>query len=225
MTVLYENTEELKKQISFVSHEIRNNISICDMYSQILKKHLEKSGIQNASVYDALNCIQKSIQLIGANLADLKAFSQDSPVICDLKRIVCECCELSKAYISDVQSVDYNIEIGDNIRVYADKNRLLSCILNIFKNAIEAIDSVGTVTILAEKSVQNVVLKIANNGSPIPSDVQKDIFNYGYTTKETGSGFGLCLTKQYLESQNATLNLIKSDADETVFEIVMQLAV
>ena len=42
--------EDIQNQISCVTHEIRNHLSICDMYSQIIKKNLEKSGIDNTSI-------------------------------------------------------------------------------------------------------------------------------------------------------------------------------
>ena len=42
--------ENLKLQIRCVSHEIRNHLSICDMYSQIIRKNLEKSKIENPSI-------------------------------------------------------------------------------------------------------------------------------------------------------------------------------
>ena len=65
--------EDLNQQIRCVSHEIRNHLSICDMYSQIIKRNLEKDGVNNSSIENALNCIQKSIQIIGTNLLDLKS--------------------------------------------------------------------------------------------------------------------------------------------------------
>ena len=42
--------ETINNQIRYVSHEIRNHLSICDMYSQIIKKNLEKEGILNNSI-------------------------------------------------------------------------------------------------------------------------------------------------------------------------------
>lgn len=223
MNELLENPEKLQKQISFVSHEIRNNISICDMYSQIIRRKLEKAGIEDNSLLNAINCIQKSIQLIGANLTDLKALNNSTPHICDLKKVINNSIELSKAYISE-NKIKYNIEIPQSANIYIDENKLTSCLVNILKNGIEAMDKDGEINILLNIDASNAILKIGNNGNKIPEEIQYKIFDYGYTTKETGSGFGLCLTKKYLESQNAELNLIKSDDKETIFEIIIPLA-
>lgn len=223
MNELYENPEKLQKQISFVSHEIRNNISICDMYSQIIRKKLEKTGIEDNSLLNAIDCIQKSIQLIGANLTDLKALNNFPPHICDLKQIILNSIELSKAYIGKT-AIKYNTEIPQSAYICIDENKFLSCLVNILKNGIEAIEKDGEINISLTVKDHNAILKIGNNGNKIPDDVKNKIFDYGYTTKESGSGFGLCLTKKYLESQNAQLNLIKSDNKETVFEIIIPLA-
>ena len=90
--------EDLNQQIRCVSHEIRNHLSICDMYSQIIKRNLEKEGINNKSIENALDCIQKSIQIIGTNLLDLKSLNQTTPQIIDFERVITRGIELSKAY-------------------------------------------------------------------------------------------------------------------------------
>ena len=82
--------DELNQQIRCVSHEIRNHLSICDMYSQIIKKNLEKTNIENQSIKNAIECIQKSIQIIGANLLDLKSLNSNNPHIIDLKKTICK---------------------------------------------------------------------------------------------------------------------------------------
>ena len=55
----------LSKQARCVSHEIRNHLSVSDLYCEIIAKHLEKNGISIPAVDNALNCIKKSILYIG----------------------------------------------------------------------------------------------------------------------------------------------------------------
>ncbi|MCM1339535.1 MAG: hypothetical protein NC191_07695, partial [Muribaculaceae bacterium] len=93
--------EELQNQIRYVSHEIRNHLSICDMYTQIIKKNIEKAGIKNDSTENAIECIQKSVQIIGANLLELKSLNSEVLHILDFKNIIEQSAELAKAYIID----------------------------------------------------------------------------------------------------------------------------
>lgn len=209
--------KELNLQIRCVSHEIRNHLSICDMYSQIIKKNLEKDGIKNPSIENALECIQKSVQIINANILDLKSLNTTAPQIIDFKSIVENGANLAKAYITD-KDIQFEVFVKNTSNIYIDENRLLACIVNIIKNGIESIEIKGNIEILAEVKNNTAILKISNDGKPIPKDKQKYIFNQGYTTKKNGCGLGLAICKQYLESQGATLELIKSTKSQTTFE-------
>lgn len=214
-----ELTEEnLKLQIKCVSHEIRNHLSICDMYSRIISKNLEKSSIQNPSIENALECIQNSIKIIGANLLDLKSLDVSAEKIIDFKSIILSSVELAKAYALE-KNIDFEVFIKNTDNILTDDNRFSACLVNIIKNGIEAIEGQGKVEILAEIKDGTGVIKISNNGKPIPKEKQKDVFTLGYSTKKDGCGIGLALCKKFLETQNADLKLVKSGKSQTMFEI------
>lgn len=210
--------EELTQQIRNVSHEIRNHLSICDMYSQIIKKNLEKNGINNDSIENSIECIQQSIKIIGVNLLELKSLNNNNIRILDFEKIVKTGTEMSKAYISD-KNIVFETFIKNTAPIKADESRLLSCIANIIKNGIEAIEIKGKISVIAEIKDNFGIIKISNDGKPIPKEKQKTIFQQGYTTKKTGSGLGLAICKRYLEEQNATIELTKSTKAQTTFEI------
>ncbi len=217
---MINNTIDNNKQISCISHEIRNNISICEMYSQIIKKKMQNEGINNPTIDNAIDCLQKSIQMICANITDLKSINYNAPCILNLKSIVSKCIELAQAYIEDKKIV-FKLEIDNNINIYIDENRFSSCIINLIKNAIESIEKIGEISFIAKIENKYCTLSIINTGEKIPDNMKDKIFSYGYTTKDYGSGFGLYICKQYLESQNATISLAKSD--NTTFEIKIPL--
>lgn len=211
---------DIKQQIRYVSHEIRNHISVCDMYTQIIKKHLENDGYKNSSVENALSCIQKSLQIIGMNVTDLRSLNTNSLSEIDFRTCSEKAVELSKAYVED-KNIEFEIFIKNTTILRIDENRLISCIVNIIKNAIESIDIKGKISVWGEIKDKYAVLKIINNGKPVPAGKQDKIFECGYTSKQTGSGFGLNICKEYLKSQNADLELVKSTKAETVFKITI----
>ena len=136
--------DELQNQIRCVSHEIRNHLSICDMYSQIIKKNLEKSGIENSSINNALECIQKSVQIIGSNLLELKSLNSTPEQIVDFNNIISRGLEMSKAYVID-KEIEFNIFIKNSANILVDENRFLAVLVNIIKNGIEAIEIRGKI--------------------------------------------------------------------------------
>jgi len=222
MTNNHLTIEELNLQIRCVSHEIRNNLSICDMYSQIIKKNLEKNGIKNESIENAIICIQKSIQLISTNLLDLKALNNSSTKITDFKSIITKAAEMAKAYATE-KDIKYEVFVKNTANIEIDENRFLACIINIIKNGIEAIEIKGKIEILAEVKNNSGIIKISNNGKPISKDKQETIFKQGYTTKQSGCGLGLFICKNFLNSINADIKIIKSTKQQTTFEITIPI--
>lgn len=210
--------EDLNTQIKYVSHEIRNHLSICDMYTQIIKKNLEKSSINNPSIENAIECIQQSVRIMGANLLDLKSLNNTNLQIFDFKTVIEKSIELAKAYAAD-KDIEFETFIKNSAFVEIDENKFCACIVNIIKNGIEAIEIKGRIEILAEVKENYGIIKISNNGKPIPKDKQNTIFLQGYTTKKTGCGVGLAICKNHLTSIGAELNLTSSTKSQTRFEI------
>ena len=64
-----------------------------------------------------------------------------------------------------------------------------------------------------------VSLYVKNNGSIINEEDFEKIFVKGYTTKKQGSGLGLAVSRENMQRQNGDLKIVKSDNDETVFEL------
>ncbi len=216
------DTNIVYEQSRCVAHEIRNHLSICEIYTQIIKKNLEQEGIENQSISNALNCISKSLKIMNNSLIDLKSLNNISQKECDLQKTLEEGITLSKVYIHDKDIKIYS-DIKTTAKVYIDENKFLACIVNIIKNAIEAIEKKGEINIASEIKNNNVHITISNNGSPISEEKQQAIFEKGYTTKPTGSGLGLHICVDNLKAQNAILRLNKSIPEITEFEIILPI--
>lgn len=214
------NTDLVYEQSRCVAHEIRNHLSICEIYTQIIKRNLEQEGIENQSIDNALNCISKSLKIMCNSLIDLKSLNNIEQKECDIKAILEEGIKLSSVYIHD-KEIKITADIKTNAKVFIDENKFLACIVNIIKNAIEAIDKKGEINVSLEIRSNNVHIKISNNGEPISALKQEEIFKEGYTTKPTGSGLGLHICSDNLKAQDAILRLNKSNAEITEFEIIV----
>ena len=201
---------------------MRNHISICELYTQIIKKNLEKEGIQNTSLNNALNCINKSLKIMSNSLLDLKSLDNFNLKKVNIKKVLEEGIKLATAYISD-KKIKITSNINIDAEVFIDENKFLACIVNIIKNAIEAIKKEGKINVSLEIEGDYIHIKISNDGEPISQEKQKSIFEEGFTTKPTGSGLGLHICANNLKAQNATLKLTKSTDENTEFEIVLPI--
>ncbi len=210
----------IKEQSRCIAHEIRNHISICELYTQIIKKNLEKDEIKNSSIENALNCINKSLKIINNNLLDLKSLDNFNLKICNIKQILEEGIKLATVYITD-KNICITSNVYNSAQVYIDENKFLACVVNIIKNAIEAIKKEGEINISLDIQNNKAHIKISNNGEPISVEKQKSIFEEGFTTKQTGSGLGLHICTNNLKAQNAILKLNQSTNEKTEFEIIL----
>lgn len=212
----------IKEQSRCIAHEMRNHISICELYTQIIKKNLEKEGIQNTSLNNALNCINKSLKIMSNSLLDLKSLDNFNLKKVNIKKVLEEGIKLATAYITD-KKIKITSNINIDAEVFIDENKFLACIVNIIKNAIEAIKKEGKINVSLEIEGDYVHIKISNDGEPISQEKQKSIFEEGFTTKPTGSGLGLHICANNLKAQNATLKLTKSTTEITEFEIILPI--
>ncbi|MBP3925027.1 HAMP domain-containing histidine kinase [bacterium] len=211
---------DIQLQARCTAHEIRNHISICELYSEIIRKNLELENIKSEKIENALNCIKRSLKIMANNLIDLKSIDNICLDTYDLKSILDMAVGLAKIYIGDKQ-IKLTTNINETAYVTLDDNKFLACVVNIIKNAIEAIPEKGEVVVSLKIKDNLAKIKIINNGTPITKEQQKKIFTQGFTTKKTGTGLGLYICKSNLEEQDASLNLVKSDKNETVFEITI----
>lgn len=211
-------TEILKEQSRCIAHEIRNQVSICDVYCEIIKKQLLKDGIKNDSIERAIECIQKSVKMVNNSLIDLKSLDNIKQTVCNTNNLIEQSIKMGRVYIHDKQ-ITISSNLKSDAEIYVDENKFLACMINLIKNAIEAIDTKGEIIVTSDIEKEFAVIRISNNGKPISKTAQKDLFNEGYTTKKTGSGLGLYICQNNLKLQNAELSLVQSTTKKTEFEI------
>lgn len=83
---------------------------------------------------------------------------------------------------------------------------------NIIKNAVDAMEGSGDITITTSTEGNNAVIDIADTGKGIPRNRQKTVFNPGYTTKKRGWGLGLTLAKRIIEQYHrGSISVLRSE--------------
>jgi K+-sensing histidine kinase KdpD len=94
---------------------------------------------------------------------------------------------------------------------------------NIFKNAVDAIEGMGKISVLITDQQQFVYVDICDSGKGIPKSRFKTVFKPGYTSKKRGWGLGLSLSKRIIEEYHSGQIFVKSSEHNkgTVFRIVL----
>jgi len=224
------DSDYVQKKARVIAHEIKNQLSICDLYSEIIRKHTEKETIDKESILSALKVINKSLKMANNSLLSLKVKDNSDlkPILLD--EIIENTLELSKVY-TEGKNISFEIENTPNINVMADSEKLTAVLINLVKNAVEAFNTTEIIKnypengkyikIKAEKEDDFAVIMVSNNAPGIQEP--EKIFNEGFTTKSTGSGLGLWICKKFIEEQLGQLELSRSSEDYTEFTIRLGL--
>ena len=108
-------------------------------------------------------------------------------------------------FVSDIKAlypdVEWRVDIPAEVSVRADATLLHQVFVNLTRNAVEA----GAKTLSVDWD--DATLRMSNDGLPIPAEVQRDIFIPFYTTKPTGTGVGLALSRQIMTLLGGALSL------------------
>jgi signal transduction histidine kinase len=100
-----------------------------------------------------------------------------------------------------------------------DPAKIKQVVLNLCKNAIEAMRGAGCLMVKVYRSELNVVLEISDNGIGVPHDV--NIFELFKTTKPCGSGLGLPVVQQIVSAHNGTITYTTEAGQGTTFKVCL----
>ena len=222
--------EEVNQNTRAVTHEIRNQLSICDLYTEIIKKTCAKQGINEENITNAIKNMTRALKIAENSLIALKSTEKAVIKPIKLKDLIESAQDLTKVYFEG-KNVEYTVENNIDIKIPADENKFTAAIINLIKNAAEAFNKEGDglevvsngekpyVKIKTEEKDDFAVIRISNNAGKIENP--ENIFKEGYTTKSTGSGLGLMICKKSIEEVYGKLELEKNTDEEVEFVITI----
>ena len=208
---------EIYQNVRQIAHEIKNQLSILDIYTRIFEKKTNDS--------ETVEPIKKSISLIKSQIDQFKNFDVINLQEKNIKLIIQESI---KMYANIAKEKNNKIVLIDEMagveaNAFVDEEKFLIVINNIIKNANDAVDNDEIIVKLVQID-EKIRISFINHGEKIEQKNQEKIFEQGYTTKKDGWGTGLSVCKKLIGSQFGTLELTKSDEKETEFSILLPLA-
>jgi two-component system nitrogen regulation sensor histidine kinase NtrY len=110
---------------------------------------------------------------------------------------------------------------SENLTIHADAELIEQVIINLMKNALEALAETPDpkLELSAHYDEESVRIEIADNGPGIIPEAIEQIFVPFYTTKRTGSGIGLSLSRQIMQMHNGSLTVTSTPDVRTVFTL------
>jgi signal transduction histidine kinase len=200
------------------AHQIGTPLSSIMAWMELLKMDETKAE-------DAAKEIEKDVNRLEiiterfSKIGSMPSLHQD-----DLIKIINDSIEYLKPRTP--RKVKYNVEIPKGKELFIPVNgALFSWVIeNVCKNAIDAMEGEGTITLILKEESKSVILDITDTGKGISITEQKAIFNPGYTSKVRGWGLGLSLSKRIMRDYHKGKVFVKSSSPGkgSTFRIILK---
>ena len=184
-----------------LTHEMMNATAPITSISQSM---LGRDDVKDTPLEQGIQAIYDTSRHLSEFVKNYRKMSElEKPVLADvvLRPLIDDIC---KAY----PELMWEVSIPGDIIVRADAGMLRQVIMNLAKNAVEAEAKNIVITQTEDSpSVSKINLYIGNDGLPIPAENRQSLFVPFFTTKRSGSGIGLSLSRRMIIQQGGMLDL------------------
>ena len=209
------------KLIRVLTHEIMNTVSPIASLSDALSKSMDENGHSELDVKAGLDTISdssKNLIKFVETYRQLSGVARPVRKAIDLKELMAGVIALNSEFAANCGAICKYRPEEDDLMIYADEGQISQILINLIKNALQA--GAKHIDISARMGKDDeVIIDVANDGTPIPVSAQEQIFVPFFTTKKEGSGIGLSISRQIMRNHDGTISLLRSDVNQTVFEL------
>ncbi len=231
--VMEELTEELRqtekaayeKLIRLMSHEVNNTIGAANSLLHSCLNYKDQLRLDDREDYEmALQVVIDRTDQLNAfmrSFADVVRLSQPKREACEIQVLLETVARLLKVECEN-RAITLTWEIEDQLdRVSLDRGQIEQVLVNLMKNAIEAIGENGRITIRAGKNLGRPFVTIEDTGAGFPPEVKANLFSPFFSTKEHGQGIGLTLVQEILDNHGFDFALESEPGSPTRFTIFL----
>lgn len=225
---IQEQLEEKEQEswirlIRVLTHEIMNTITPISSLSETLSHSSNPEELK-----EGLSVISSSSKGLISFVNTYRTLTKvPKPVkeIITLNKVLNKVLTLSSEEIHNKNiSLELKIEPED-LMIYADENLITQVLINLVKNAIAAMEETKNPMLKITASInpdsEDISIDISNNGPAISQECQDHIFIPFFTTKDSGSGIGLSISRQIMRLHNGSIKLKSSTDSLTTFSITL----
>ncbi len=192
--------ESWERLTRVLTHEMMNATAPITSISQSL---LCRPDVKGTPLEDGIKAICDTSKHLSEFVVNYRKMSElEKPVLTEveLSRLVED---ISRSY----PQLQWEIQIPQELTVQADAGMLRQVLMNLTKNALEADARKMVLTLNGASANSQVCLYVGNDGLPIPPENRQSLFIPFFTTKHSGSGIGLSLSRRMMIQQGGMLEL------------------
>ncbi len=201
----------LTQIVAGISHEIRNPLTTIKAFVELIPHKIDNDKFKG----DLINVVPQELQrvdkLIG-NLIDYSKPKSQNRTTFDLGEVISSSVSFIEHVIEE-NNISINIDIDQELWIYADKSQIKQVIINLLVNSKDAIvergiyDYKGLINIVGYTKEKEVIVNFIDNGIGMDMEEVHRAFDIFYSTKEKGTGLGLSLSSQILKYNNSKISI------------------
>lgn len=227
----------LKQQVaartaSAIAHELNQPLAAISAYSEVLLHALHNDTAHSDSLERALKGCVEQAQRAGRSLHELLAFLQKGELVTGRLNLNDAINEALSILCNDgYEEFSAVLHLAKNLpAVQCNRTQVQKALLNLFRNAIEAMRAVNLPTLKIETAVQTVagasvaIVTIQDSGPGLDQTTAKRIFEPFFTTKPTGIGMGLAISCALIEANGGQLWVDPDAKSGAKFHLTLPLA-
>ena len=214
---LKNNLESLGEMSAGLAHEFKNAIATLQGYAQLLQS-LELNDKAQVAAGSLLNEVRNLSSMVTAFLN----FARPQPLQLEevsVAEVIADCATELEPLFKELR-VEVIVDAKEALQVRADERMLRLALLNLMRNAAEAIPQ-GCVFVSAAHEDGSVLIKVRDTGPGIASTDLQKIFIPFFTTKAKGHGVGLALSHRIITQHSGTLTAANSPDGGAIFTITL----
>ena len=204
-----------------VAHEIRNPLSSIKGLATYLAQKFPHDG----KGVEAANTLIGEVERLNRVVSELLEFAKPSALKLSPgspEEVAARALRLAEA---DIKSKRIKVDLSspDNLPgVPINAERLTQALLNLFLNAVQAMEPEGTLSVSLSEKDDGLHLVVSDTGPGLSEEVMESIFTPYFTTKPSGTGLGLAIVKQIIDGHHGRIT-VKSGLSGSSFIIVLPL--
>lgn len=186
-----------------LAHEIRNPLNSIRLTAQLLERRVESNSIRREDLRTVQTEVDRLSSLLN-DLLDLQRSRQSCPEVQPVTPILRHCISLMERQ-AEMQDTRVCFEAPEETRALFDAQQLTQTVVNLLLNALEASPMNGTVHVRTSQQDGVARVEVQDEGPGLDQEQLEHLFEPFYTTKATGTGLGLAVSRELMRSQGGDL--------------------
>jgi signal transduction histidine kinase len=220
-----ERLAAIGKMAAHVTHEIRNPLSSIGLNLEMLEEEIEgASADERRALVSAIKREVERLEHLSEEYLRVARLPSPRMEADDVAAAVREIVAFARPEIERA-GCTAELHVADAVPpALFDESQLRQALLNLLRNAREAMPKGGAIDVRIEGEGMSVVIRVDDRGGGIPEEIRARVFDPFFSTKGEGTGLGLAITRHIVEAHGGTITCDARDGGGTSFRVALPIA-